>query len=49
MTDGLAILAAWLEFGATVGLLLWILLRDAESHPAEEAKRSLTDGDEAQG
>ncbi|MDX6274072.1 MAG: hypothetical protein QOJ92_1282 [Frankiales bacterium] len=45
MTDGLAILTAWVEFGVIVGVLLWLLLRDSGSDPREEAHRTLTDGD----
>lgn len=45
MTDGLAILGAWLEFAAIVGVLAWRLLRHGESDPLAESARNLTDRD----
>ena len=47
MTDGLAILGAWIELGAIVGLLAWRLLRHAESDPIAEAARDLMDRDDS--
>lgn len=43
MTDGLAILGAWLELGAVLGLLAWRLLRHAEDDPMAEMRHSPTD------
>jgi hypothetical protein len=43
MTEGLAILAAWVEFALIVGLLAWTLLRHGQSDPLEEARHPLTD------
>lgn len=47
MTDGLAILGAWIELGAVVAVLAWRLLRHAESDPLAEAARDLTDRDDS--
>lgn len=47
MTDGLAILGAWVELGAIVAVLAWRLLRHGESDPMAEAARDLTDRDDS--
>lgn len=39
MTDGLAILGAWLELGAVLVGVAWMLLRRAEGDPMDEARR----------
>jgi hypothetical protein len=43
MTDGLAILAAWLELAVILGLLAWTLLRHGQSDPLAESRHTLTD------
>jgi hypothetical protein len=46
MTDGLAILAAWVELAVVVGVLVWTLVRHGQSDPLEESRHTLTDSED---
>ena len=43
MTDGLAILGAWLELAAVLGVVAWRILRTAEDDPLRELRHSPAD------